>query len=106
MTGTPGKRDATAATASGSPRRQSNGDGNPSFRLTPTVSAPQCTNTTAPRARAAVNVAATRSSSSAYRCMAGNRQMPRSPDESAASSRCAASAAAGLNMKNPTNRSG
>ena len=40
-----------AASASGSPRRRSNGDGSPSFFRTPTVSTPQCTNTTAPWSR-------------------------------------------------------
>ena len=62
ITGTLGKRAATFASASGSPSRRLNGEASPSFLRTPTVSMPQWTNTAAPRAAAASNVALTRSS--------------------------------------------
>ena len=62
ITGTLGKRAATLASASGSPSRRLNGEASPSLLRTPTVSTPQWTNTAAPRAAAASNVALTRSS--------------------------------------------
>jgi D-serine deaminase-like pyridoxal phosphate-dependent protein len=57
------EREAVVASANGSPSRRSNGEGKPSFFLTPTVSTPQCAKITAPDRCAAANTCITRSSS-------------------------------------------
>src|SRR5688572_29732022 len=108
MNGTPGAVAARRATPSGSPRRRSNRLASPSLRRTPTESTPQWTKTAVPGCMAASwTTCSTRPSSSGTWCMAGNRQIPRSPSSSIARrERATGSGDEGSSMKKPTNRSG